>query len=928
MRLHRSLAGRWRFQLDPEGVLQAGQLQPDREITVPMPWQAALPELERYSGYGWYQTTFELDAAWLSGEVLLRFGAVDYRAEIYVNDTRVGEHEGGYTPFEFPVRAAVREGANTLTVRVYDAAQQAIVVPRWRDNPAAPRSEVDPVDMPHGKQTWYLDASGIWQDVTLTAVPVAHIDYVHVTPNIHSNEAKVAVELAGTVGSGTLSATIDGQSVSLPLVAGQNRYELTVHVPDAKRWSLESPNLYTAVVALDGDHTDELSTRFGFREIRTEGGLLLLNGEPVYLLSALDQDLYPETIYTAPSADYLRDEFAKAKQLGLNSLRIHIKPPEPIYLDLADEMGLLIWAEIPSWRTFVPKTRVYPNVLDDALQARVRQTLEEMVREHFNHPSLMVWTIVNEDWGTMLGLREEDRVWLSSMVDYCRQLDPTRLVVDNSACGNPWGRNVHVKTDLNDYHMYNNIPEKTHEWAAFIEEFSMRPGWLFAQDGTAFPRGDEPLILSEFGNWGMPKLAEMTRDGEPSWFDLGPWWSSWDGEPGFPEGVQKRFHTLGLDKIWADYDTFAAASQRLQFAALKYEIETMRRFPTVQGYVITELTDIYWESNGLMDFYRQPKVYHDEFSQFNAEDVIVPQLSRWAYWDDETLSIRLFTSHYSAQDWQGALFQADFNDEAVTGLLEPTAPRGDVRALGEYDWQFAPVETAAVQTLSAEVTSASGEMLAQAYSPVLVLPSEYRHAAYSQPINIFDSGVGGELSPSKLAADLWQLGYQTDEGEGKLCIADAVNAPLLDWVAQGNDLLLLSGGRNPFFWQHGRGGAYSGDWMGSFNWLRPGVYQRLATVDNPITLPFTGITPGSVLLGLPVEDATYQRDFLAGQVTGWLGHPAVHTVQFRYGAGRVVMTTYRLKDALTTHPLAAAMLHDLVDYLVSEACAPALTVKL
>jgi hypothetical protein len=177
-----------------------------------------------------------------------------------------------------------------------------------------------------------------------------------------------------------------------------------------------------------------------------------------------------------------------------------------------------------------------------------------------------------------------------------------------------------------------------------------------------------------------------------------------------------------------------------------------------------------------------------------------------------------------------------------------------------------------------------------------------------------------------LADSLRELGYQIENGAG-LMVAEKVNAALLSWVADGGDLLLLSEGRNPFFWQHGRGGAFSGDWMGSFNWLRPGVLRRLKGVDNPITLPFTGITPASVLVGLPVEDAAYHRDFLAGQVTGWLGHAALHTVQFRYGKGRVVLTTYRLKDALTTHPLAAVMLHDLVDYLASDECAPTLEVK-
>jgi hypothetical protein len=115
--------------------------------------------------------------------------------------------------------------------------------------------------------------------------------------------------------------------------------------------------------------------------------------------------------------------------------------------------------------------------------------------------------------------------------------------------------------------------------------------------------------------------------------------------------------------------------------------------------------------------------------------------------------------------------------------------------------------------------------------------------------------------------------------------------------------------------------------MTSFNWLRPGIYKRLAGVTNPLSMPFRDMTPNSVLVGLPVENAAYHGDFLGGQISGWIGHPALHTVQFRCGKGRVILTTYPIKSALASHPLAAAMLHDLIDYLASDACQPKLALK-
>src|SRR5262249_26259989 len=151
---------------------------------------------------------------------------------------------------------------------------------------------------------------------------------------------------------------------------------------------------------------------FTFRD-----GQFLLNGKPVFLLSALDQDLYPNTIYSVPSEEFLRDQFHKARELGLNSLRCHIKAPDPRYLDLADELGLLIWAEIPSGRTFWPKGTLPRQrlAIPPQLKARVDQTLAAMIERDYNHPSLVIWTLVNEDWGTALPFSAADRQWVAAL---------------------------------------------------------------------------------------------------------------------------------------------------------------------------------------------------------------------------------------------------------------------------------------------------------------------------------------------------------------------------------------------------------------------------------------------------------------------------------------------------------------------------------
>lgn len=950
MRNTTSLNGQWEFQLDPQGQLSLEGLQPDRVIPVPMPIQAAFPELRQYSGYMWYRRTFTVDDH--DGELLLDFGAVDYWCQIYINGNCVAEHEGGYTPIRIPIRRFVQSGENTLAVRVYDTVQTEISIPRWIERPA-PETSQPPFNaetIPHGKQTWYIDASGIWQNVTLTPVPTRYIDRAHITPDIHTGDAHVRVWLGGAVQSGTLRVTIKGVSAETSVAAGQSEASVTVRVPDVQWWSPDTPVLYTASVEFEADSLD---VHFGYRQISTRDGVLLLNGQPFYLLCALDQDLYPDTIYTVPSEDFLRDQFIKAKQLGLNSLRCHIKPPDPIYHDLADELGLLIWAEIPSWRTFYGAKSNHPDAyyLDDAVKNRARAILEDMIARDFNHPSLMIWTLINEDWGSTLLLSQDDRDWITELYDYAKQLDPTRLVVDNSPCPAPWGLSVHVKSDLDDFHVYTNIPDQADIFEQFVEQFGMRPLWSYSNIGGVQRTGKEPLILSEFGNWGAPSLKQF-GGGMPDWADLSGWWSPFDGEAGRAEGLLDRFAELGLNAIWKDYEAFAEATQWHEYHALKFEIETMRRLKRLQGYVITEMSDIYWESNGLLDFARGTKVFHDKFSEFNAEDVMVPEFERTTYWSDEGARVRFHVSHYSAKDWANA--RATVTTESSETLLTAEVgdlTRGDVRDLGRARWKMPDVSTA--QHAQLTLTVANGTQLARNTASVLVLPAESSKAAYkgevaailrldkgsTQNATLYtSSSAPAAAAVTGLPTDdveemhsmgklMLQSGYQISRSIGastSLTITDHPTEEILDWVRAGGDLLYLANsGGSPFYWVQGRGGTYGGRWVTSWNWLRPGVYRRIP-VENPLTLPFMDMTPQSVLLGLPVSDSAFHGDFLAGQVAGWVRHPAIHTVQFRYGQGRVVMTTYPIREKLRFQPLALAMLHDLVDHLTSEACQPVL----
>lgn len=979
MRQKMSLSGTWDFQLDPEGTLSPASLDPDREIQVPLPWQVPFPDLARYSGFAWYRRSVVIDEDWLKGELLVRFGAVDYWCRVFVNGQPAGEHEGGYTPFELPIKEHVHPGTNEIVVQVYDSVQQSLPVARWpRPQPREerPGPPFNAEDVPHGKQEWYINVGGIWQDVELIAVPTTYIDTLHVATDIKSGRAKINLELDGEPagsdgGSVRLSLLAGGREVGraeIPLASGQRKYMASIQVGNPRLWTTEDPYLYTLSATLAGrGGEDTLGTRFGFREISTGGGKILLNGEPLFLLCALDQDLYPDTIYTVPSEEFLRDQFEKAKHLGLNSLRCHIKPPDPRYLDLADETGLLIWAEIPSWRTFHNKPTLFPDQVPvtDAIKHRVEKTLEEMVRRDFNHPSLVIWTIVNEDWGTSLPLCADDRRWVAQMYERCKELDPTRLVVDNSACPHPWGPNIHVHSDLDDFHIYANIPDRARSFEEAIEQFGLRPLWTYSNNGDAIRTGNEPLVLSEFGNWGLPSIRTVREHygGDPAWFEIGAWWSPWEGEAAWANGTEDRFRALGLDSIWRDYEEFATATQWHQYGAMKFEIEAIRRQPTLAGYVITEFTDAYWESNGLLDFARNPKVYYDHFAAINSPDVVVPQVEHYATWDDRPVRVRVSVAHYSPDTWEGATLRWQVGGGDSHGEVTlPTLERGEVRQVRAQSIRMPAVEQRRTVRVDFAVTGAGGAELARNSLDILVLPSALRQARYQAPVAVIgedrdlttmssdlsarppEEMTGheeppldleslpeptdpGEVVGPRLGMLMRRYGYQVSEGldrETQVAVTNYPNAELLRWVRDGGNLFFISSGASPFFWAQYRGGAYSGSWITSFTWLRHDAHARLKAA-NPLGMPFSKIMPSHTLLGLPFDDPRFQGDYLSGMVSGWVHHPSVHTVQFRYGRGKVIMTTFSLERGLLQgDPAAVAMLHDLIEYLCSGKCRPSL----
>lgn len=476
-----NLNGTWEFEIDqgqsgiPRGLAKEDAAPYSLSITVPFCPQSRLSGLAHtdFLRGVWYRRHFSLSKEQLQGIVRLHFGAVDYRATVFVNGQEATCHIGGYTSFETDIQDLAREGDNVLTVYAEDDER----------DPMVPGGKQSSEYFSHGCD--YTRTTGIWQTVWLEFLPKTHIEQFRLYPEPLQSRLSIQASLKGK-GTLTAEAFWNGKSTGLSKVSCPGgAVTLTLDLSETHLWEVGKGGLYDLVLTYTDTASgtaDKVTSYFGLRSVSLTDKACLINGKTVFQRLILDQGFYPDGIYTAPSDEELKNDILRSMDMGFNGARLHQKVFEERYLYYADKLGYLVWGEFPSWGL--------DHTQPQAIYSFLPQWLEEIERD-FNHPALIGWCPFNETWD--LHHQQVYKPLLSAVYHATKTADPTRPCIDTSG-------NFHVVTDIYDVHDYEQDPEK------FAKTYPVdgEPYDRFSQpEQDRQHRKGEPFFVSEYGGIGF-----------------------------------------------------------------------------------------------------------------------------------------------------------------------------------------------------------------------------------------------------------------------------------------------------------------------------------------------------------------------------------------------------------------------------------------
>ncbi|HEX2927803.1 MAG TPA: glycoside hydrolase family 2 TIM barrel-domain containing protein [Ruminiclostridium sp.] len=552
-----NLNGEWEFEFDDnrrgnnEKWFHHGKAF-TMKIQVPFTFQSKLSGIGKteFHDVVWYRKSFNLPGIFSGKHIILHFGAVDYQADVWVNEQHVIFHQGGNTPFKADITNELIDGENSIVVRVEDFSTD-ITLPRgkqyWKEKSAG---------------IWYTNTTGIWQTVWLEAVSDIYLEKVRYTPFIDTTEIQIQSFINGFDNLRNiylkLQISYDGNNVVEDIYkvkANTETRRIRLHEfneHDVSRlWTPENPHLYDVQMALivDGDVIDEVRSYFGMRKISVDGSRILLNNQPYTMRMVLDQGYFPDGILTPPSEEAIRNDVELTKAMGFNGARKHQKVEDPRYLYWCDKLGLIVWGEMANAFDF-----------SEDYAKKFAMEWQEVIERDYNHPCIVVWVPLNESWGIPKVLSEaQQQHHALAMYHMTKSLDATRLVVSNDG----WEL---LKTDLCNIHDYEYQSEVLEKRYSNPENACSAIPWTKKIHLAGYEYGGEPILVTEFGGISF-----------------------------------KKSETEG-------WGYSGAASEEDFTEKLKAVVEPLKKSPVVKGFCYTQLTDVEQEINGLLTYDRKPKI--------------------------------------------------------------------------------------------------------------------------------------------------------------------------------------------------------------------------------------------------------------------------------------------------------------------------------
>lgn len=561
------LNGQWDFAFDDrnEGETQGwyGKFPSAVKITVPFAYETKASGVgeEKFHPYVWYRRTFAVPQEQQGKRVILNFQAVDYVAKLWINGEYAGRHEGGYTAFSFDITPHLRaDGENEIVLKAEDS---------------------DSCTQPRGKQRWreanfgcwYVQTTGIWQPVWIEYVQPQHVRSVKITPDVDANAVSFEYRVAGRESGADLRLatiiTMEGLAIKETSIAiDRDAVSASVGLlSEAREWRVElwsphSPKLYEVEFVLtDGDTVvDRVHSYFGMRKISIHKGQVLLNNSPIYQRLILDQGYWSDSHLTPPSVEALEKDIELIMAMGYNGVRKHQKIEDARFLYWCDVKGLLVWSEVPATYDFD----------DEAVDRFTREWLE-IVRQHYNHPSIVTWVPFNESWGIPNVYADRRQQQFTEAIYYLtKSIDPHRPVVVNDG----WEHTISDILTLHDYE------ETGAAFAArYADKDAITSGEITHNNSkyalaAGYEYRGQPIVISEFGG-----IAFRSEEG---W----GYGNQVDSEEAFLE----RFRSI---------------------------TQAIKDVNYICGYCYTQVSDVQQEVNGLVTEAREPKVPLDKIREIN-----------------------------------------------------------------------------------------------------------------------------------------------------------------------------------------------------------------------------------------------------------------------------------------------------------------------